>query len=86
MSDKKYNQGGFRHSVLGLSCLMLLPVMAVALLILLAGDHSQRTQAQELEKLNRFVQTSGSTDAAMKIFTEGRSRAFISCNRPSPAG
>jgi thioredoxin-like negative regulator of GroEL len=72
MSDKKYNQGGFRHSVLSLSCFMLLPVMAVALLILLAGDHSQRTQAQDLEKLNRFVQTSGSTDAAMKIFTEGR--------------
>src|SRR6185295_352308 len=72
MSDKKYTQARFRNSVAGLSCFMLLPVMAVALLILLAGDHSQSLQAQQLEKLNRFVQASGGTDAAMKVFTEGR--------------
>ena len=72
MSDKKHNKARFRHSVAGLSCVMLLPVMAATLLILLAGDRSQRLQAQDLEKLNRFVQTSGSMDAAMKVFTEGR--------------
>jgi hypothetical protein len=34
MSDKKHNQSRFRNSVAGLSCFMLLPVMAVALVIL----------------------------------------------------
>src|SRR5437867_2791601 len=54
----------------------LLPLLFVALsvsgLLLLPRSGSAAPYTQELEKLNRLVQTSGGSDAEIKIFREGR--------------
>jgi TolA-binding protein len=54
----------------------LAPLLVIALtagsLLVLPRSGSAARYTQELEKLNRFVQTSGGSDAEMKIFREGR--------------
>ena len=72
MSNQNSKRTLLRRSLRG-SCLAILAaVIATGLMLLLAGEQSQPSFAQEMEKLNRFVQASSSTDAAMKAFTEGR--------------
>jgi TolA-binding protein len=54
----------------------LVPILVIALsvssLLVLPRSSSAARYTQELEKLNRLVQTSASSDAEMKIFRDGR--------------
>src|SRR5687768_13493534 len=54
----------------------LIPILIIALsigsLVVIPHSGSAAGYSQELEKLNRLVQSSGGSDAEMKIFREGR--------------
>lgn len=60
----------------GLRPSRLIPLLIIALslssLLVLPRNSSAARYTQELEKLNRLVQTSNASDAEMKIFREGR--------------
>src|SRR2546423_2232320 len=54
----------------------LIPLLVIALsiggLLVLPQNSSAASYTQELEKLNRLVQSSGGSDLEMKVFREGR--------------
>src|SRR5437773_12223193 len=54
----------------------LIPLLVIALsigsLLVLPQNSSAASYTQELEKLNRLVQSSGGSDVELKIFREGR--------------
>src|SRR5262245_53123467 len=52
--------------------ILLLTLVAGGLFGLSAGRRSTGASAQELGKLNRFIQSSNAKDEAMKIFRQGR--------------
>jgi len=52
--------------------LLLFVALSVSGLLVLPRTSSAARYAQELEKLNRLVQTSGGSDAEIRIFRQGR--------------
>src|SRR5215831_7446498 len=50
---------------------VILP-LTLAVVVLSAGNYSRGASAQELGKLNRFLQSSNAKDEAMKVFRQGR--------------
>ena len=72
MINKGYHQASFCKRPVELRPILFRTFICTALIFFLTAHSAQRVFGQDLEKLNRLVQTTSSTDAAMIVFTEGR--------------
>ncbi|MCI0659723.1 MAG: tetratricopeptide repeat protein, partial [Acidobacteria bacterium] len=62
----------YRRLLLFGAVTLLLTLVAGSMRGLISGNHYTGVSAQELNKLNRFIQSSNSQDEAIKIFKQGR--------------